>query len=153
MFLCLFTTACPKRVNGIIEKETLCMMCNQLRSANPSSSPFPSSQPAPSMNRPWPKTPAAGCSPNPLTSYTFVNDVRKTMTSSDRLLLRASPCMTAVRNDFGLKSPDNHSDLGSASAFVQVTSCWTRKIRSANHALRSLVERFDIEPFPDFSAK
>ena len=51
-------------------------------------------------------------------------------------------CMTAVRNDCGLKSPGSQTDLGTPRSVVHSTSCVTRCIRLTSHELRGRREGY-----------
>mmetsp|Transcript_24014 Transcript_24014/g.78169 ORF Transcript_24014/g.78169 Transcript_24014/m.78169 type:complete len:338 (-) Transcript_24014:1334-2347(-) len=90
-----------------------------------SSTPALSSQRAPSMVSPVMKAPSREGASICSTCF-LVTSVSTTVLSSGQSLRRAVVCMTAVRNDCGLKSPESHTTLGSERSPVHSVSWLTR---------------------------
>mmetsp|Transcript_31123 Transcript_31123/g.92755 ORF Transcript_31123/g.92755 Transcript_31123/m.92755 type:complete len:299 (+) Transcript_31123:359-1255(+) len=97
-----------------------------------SSTPALSSQRHPSSVSPWMNAPSrlgasiwSGCF--------LVTSVTMTVLSSGQSLRRAVVCMTAVRKDCGLKSPESHTTLGTPRSAVHSLSCDTRISRFCSH--------------------
>mmetsp|Transcript_34949 Transcript_34949/g.84429 ORF Transcript_34949/g.84429 Transcript_34949/m.84429 type:complete len:227 (-) Transcript_34949:1428-2108(-) len=84
------------------------------------------------MKNPWMYTPCAGTSGRSFVSRALVTKIRTTWKSSGCMVARAFTCITAVKNDIGLKNPATHNDFSKDNASVHSLSCATRRIKSAN---------------------
>lgn len=97
------------------------------------------SQRAPSMKRPWTWAPSRGGLLNS-SRFFFVTSHCRAIWSRGHSFLRAVDCMTAVRKDWGLKKPVNHTVEGIAKSPVQASNSRIRFSRSENQAARPAVD-------------
>merc|ERR1719321_659572 len=70
----------------------------------------------------------------------FVTSVVTTTRSKGHSFLRACDCITAVRNDCGLKKPQIHTTLGITNSPAQSANYFTRSRKLSTHPARGLIE-------------